>query len=93
MLTIRKKFFTLRVVRCKSRLPWEVVNAPGLAVFKARLHKTLSNPIWWRVALPTMAGSDWMIFKLHPKTLIFCDSMTLHLLPEGPSQSNPASGC
>ncbi|KFQ36555.1 hypothetical protein N332_10782, partial [Mesitornis unicolor] len=42
-LDIRKKFFTVRVVRHWHRLPREVVDAPLLAVFKARLDRALSN--------------------------------------------------
>ncbi|KFU94682.1 hypothetical protein M959_01608, partial [Chaetura pelagica] len=34
---IRKKFFTLRVVRSWNVLPREAVDAPSLEVFKARL--------------------------------------------------------
>ena len=34
---IRKKFFTMRMVRHCNRLPGEVVHAPTLEVFKARL--------------------------------------------------------
>ena len=42
-LNIRKKFFTVMVVRHWHRLPREAVAAPSLAVFKARLDRALSN--------------------------------------------------
>ena len=41
----RKKFFTVRVVRHWNRLPSEVVDAPSLEVFKARLDGALGNLI------------------------------------------------
>jgi len=42
-LDIRKKFFTMRVMRPWNRLPREAVDAPSLEVFKAWLDRALSN--------------------------------------------------
>ncbi|KAK4831873.1 hypothetical protein QYF61_019885 [Mycteria americana] len=49
-LNIRNKFFTMRVVKhwnsvWNRRLPREVVDAPSLETFKARLARALSNLI------------------------------------------------
>ncbi|GAB0181765.1 hypothetical protein GRJ2_000641800 [Grus japonensis] len=44
-LDIRKKFFTVRVVSHWNRLPREVVDAPSLEVFKARLDGALGNVV------------------------------------------------
>jgi len=40
---IRKKFFTMRVVRTCTRLSREPVAAPSMDAFKARLDGALSN--------------------------------------------------
>ena len=44
-LDIRKKSFTVRVVRHWNRLPSDVVDAPSLETFKARLDQALGNLI------------------------------------------------
>ncbi|KFP21571.1 hypothetical protein Z169_02255, partial [Egretta garzetta] len=44
-LDIRKKFFTVRVVKHWHRLPREVLDAPSREAFKARLDRALSNLI------------------------------------------------
>ncbi|KFV54988.1 hypothetical protein N341_11428, partial [Tyto alba] len=42
-LVIRKKFFTMRVLRHWNRLPRDAVAAPSLEGFKVRLDAALSN--------------------------------------------------
>ncbi|KFV72389.1 hypothetical protein N307_05878, partial [Dryobates pubescens] len=44
-LDIRKKFVTIKVVKHWNRFPREVVEAPSLDVFKARLDVALGNLI------------------------------------------------
>ena len=44
-LGIRKKFFTMRVVRHWHRLPGDAADTPSLEKFKSRLDRTLGNLI------------------------------------------------
>jgi len=44
-LDIRKKFFTMRVVKHCNRLPKEVVDAPSLGTLKVKLDGAPSNLI------------------------------------------------
>ena len=63
-LDIRRKFFTLRVVEHWHRLPREVVDAPSLETFKARLDGALSNLIWLEMSLLLAGGLDWVGFNI-----------------------------
>ena len=54
---IRKKFFTMRVVKHWPRLPREAVAALSLAVFTARLDGALSNMGWWKMSLLMARGN------------------------------------
>ena len=49
-------FFTQRVVTHWNRLPKEVVDAPSLEAFKARLDVALGSPVWWLVTLHIAGG-------------------------------------
>lgn len=40
---IRKKFFIVKLVRHRNRVPKEVTDVPSLKTFKARLDGVLSN--------------------------------------------------
>ena len=50
----------MRVVRCWNRMPREIVDAPSLKVFKARLDGALGSLVlyemWRLVALPVAGG-------------------------------------
>jgi len=48
-LDIRRKLFTQKVVMLWNRLPKEVVDAPPLEAFKARLDVALGSLVWWLV--------------------------------------------
>jgi len=55
-LGIRKKCFTLRVVKPWHRLPREVGDAPSLGTFQARLDRALSSLVWLKMSLLTAGG-------------------------------------
>ena len=63
-LDVRKKWFTVRVVRHRNRLPREVVNVPSLEAFKARLDGAVSNLVWWEASLPIAGGWNEMVLKV-----------------------------
>ena len=46
-----------RVVMHWNRLPKEVVDAPSLEAFKARLDVALGSLVWWLVTLCTAGGA------------------------------------
>ena len=48
---MRKNFLTQRVVSHCNRLPKEVVDAPTLEAFKARLDVALGSLVWWLATL------------------------------------------
>jgi len=76
-LDIRKKFFIPRVVKPWPRLPREVVDAPSLETFKARLDGALSSLVWQKVSLLTAAGLGLMTSKGPSQPKAFCDSVIL----------------
>ena len=51
-----RKFFAQRVMMHWSRLPKEVVDAPSLEAFKARLDVALGSLVWWLVTLHIAGG-------------------------------------
>jgi len=53
----------MRVVKPWHRLPREVVGAPSLEAFQARLDGALSNLMWVKMSLLMAGGLDQMTFK------------------------------
>ena len=66
-LHMREKFFTVRVVRHWNRLPREVVDAPLLGAFKARLDVALGSLVWWLETLHIAGGWNGM------STVVLCN--------------------
>jgi len=76
-LDIRQKFLTQRVVTHWNRLPKEVVDAPSLLAFKARLAVALGSLVSWLAILHIAGGLklDCHCSPFQPRP--FCDSMIL----------------
>jgi len=55
-MDIRRKFFTQRVVTHWNRVPKEVVDAPSLEAFKARLDVVLGSLVCWLATLHIAGG-------------------------------------
>ena len=55
-MDIRKKFFTQSMMTHWNRLLKEVVDAPSLKAFKARLEVALGSLVWWLVTLHLAGG-------------------------------------
>ena len=60
-LDIRKKFFTQWVVTHWNRLPKEVVDAPSVEAFKARLDVALDSLVRWLATLHIAGGWNSVI--------------------------------
>ena len=56
MSSFQRKFFTQRVVTHWNRLHKEVVDAPSLEAFKARLDVTLGSLVRWLATLHIAGG-------------------------------------
>ena len=63
-MDMRRKFFTQRLVMHWNRLPKEVVDAPSLQAFKARLDVALVSLVCWLVTLQIAGGWNSMIFEV-----------------------------
>ena len=85
-LDIRRKFFIQRVVTHWNRLPKEVVDAPSLEAFKARLDVALGSLVWWLATLHIAGGlklnDHCGPFQSRP----FYDSMIIHPCCPEPSK-------
>ena len=62
-MDIKKKSFTVRVVRHWKRLPREVVGAPSLETTKVQVDGPQCYLIYLWVSLLTAGGLNWMTSK------------------------------
>jgi len=75
---IRKKFFTVKVVRHWYRLPSEVVHAHSLVAFKARLDGTLNNLVQREMSQPIAGELELDDLKGPLQYKAFYDSLILN---------------
>ena len=76
--------FSQRVVTHWNRLPKEVVDAPSLEAFKARLDVALGSLVWWLVTLHIAGGLklDDYCGPLQPRP--FYDSVKIPIQIDSP---------
>jgi len=67
----------MRVVKPWPTLSREVVDAPSLGTFQARLDRALSSLVQLKMALLTAGGLGWMASKGPFQPKAFCHSMTV----------------
>jgi len=65
----------MSVVKHWHRLHREVVDAPSLETFKARLDGALSNLVWLKMSLLTAGGLCWMASEGPVQPKAFCGSV------------------
>jgi len=65
------------VVKPWPRLPRELIDAPSLETFKARLDRALSNLVWLKMSVLTAGGLDKMTSKGPSQPKEFYDFMFL----------------
>ena len=63
-LDIRKKLFTMSVVKHRNRLPSEAVDVLSLEMFRVRLDGALGSMIWWKLSLALARGLELYCLKV-----------------------------
>jgi len=76
-LEIRKKFFTVMLLRHWNGLYSEVVDAPSLEALKARLDEALSSLVQIEASMPIAGGLELDDLKGSFQPKLFYDSMIL----------------
>jgi len=92
-LDMRRNFFTQRVMAHWNRLPKEVVEAPTLEAFKARLDEALGSLVWWLATLHIVGGWKEMsvVVLCNPGHSVILNKFLLHAIL--PSTTHTLSKC